>query len=113
MNKQLKVAELQALSSVPTVAVFDLASLARSTMDDVALQSEVIALFIDQLAKLEGADWKKLDLNFEMHALRGAAAAIGAMQIEMICAQWEKFGVRLEGEMKQAIAAFCAAAAKH
>ena len=113
MNKQLKVAELRALSKVSTMAVLDLACLARSTMDDVALQSEVLTLFIDQLAKIECADWKKLDLNFEMHALRGAAAAIGAMQIEMICAQWEKLGPRLENEMKQAIAAFCTAAARH
>lgn len=113
MNKQLKVAELHDLSGASTVAVFDLACLARSTMNDAVLQSEVIVLFIDQLAKLECADWQKLDLNFEMHALRGAASAIGAMQIEMICAQWEKFGSRLEDEMKQAIAAFCAAAARH
>jgi hypothetical protein len=107
MNKQLKVAELQGIAELSSEAIFDRACLARSTMNDAELQSEVLTLFIDQLAKIEFADWSNLDLNFEMHAIRGAAAAIGALQIEMISTRWAEFGPFLEMQMKQAIAAFC------
>lgn len=113
MNKQLKVAELRKLAKMSANGVFDRACLERSTMNDVELQSEVLTLFIDQLAKIEFADWAKLDLNFEMHALRGSAAAIGAVQIEDICANWEKFGPKLEHKMKLAIAAFCTEITRH
>jgi hypothetical protein len=112
MNKQLKIAERDALSEQSDEAVFDRACLARNTMNDAALQSEVLTLFIDQLAKIEFADWSKLDLNFEMHALRGAAAALGALQIEIICTRWQDYGPALEAVLKPAIAAFCTEATR-
>ncbi len=113
MNKQLKVAEHRKRAELSADGIFDRACLERSTMNDVALQSEVLTLFIDQLAQIEFADWARLDLNFEMHALRGSAAAIGAVQIEAICANWEKFGSKLERQMKLAIAAFCTEVTRH
>ncbi len=107
LNKQLKIAEFGLLSSGSRTVVFDRARLAESTMDDPILQQEILTLFIDQLARIDAADWLKLDRNFEMHALRGSASAVGAEQIDHICGHWQNFGDQLEGQLKMAIAAFC------
>ena len=75
------------------------------TMDDAALATEVLALFEAQLQRLEHLDWEKLDLAFEMHTLRGAAAAVGASQLQHLAENWKDTGV-FETTLKAAITNF-------
>ena len=110
MNKQLKVAELQDLAQPGQAQVFDRAVLAEQTMQDTALAEEILGLFFGQLDKLEKADWDSLELAFEMHTLRGAAAVMGARLIEQLADHWKKPGTGLERKLKLAFAQFRAAA---
>ena len=75
-------------------------------MDDLGLATEVLALFETQLQRLERLDWAKLDLEFEMHTLRGAAAAVGASQIEVLARCWRNIGGQLMPEFQRAATAF-------
>ena len=113
MNKQLKVADHRSMRDVSQEVIFDRSRLVQSTMSDVNLQSEILTLFIDQLSRIDYVNWATLDLSFEMHALRGSASAVGALQIDAICTQWQDFGCNLETSMKEAIAAFCTEATRH
>ena len=63
---------------------YDRAVLLRQTMNDQTLADEVLELFLQQLAALKSRSWESLDLNFEMHTLKGSAAALGAMQLEAL-----------------------------
>ena len=62
-------------------------------MSDVALQREVIGLFLAQLAqmrqRLKRGALSAKNRKFMSHNLRGAAAAIGALQIEELAKSWE------------------------
>lgn len=64
-----------------------------STMHDRGLQIEILALFDNQLIevceKLRSGPLIAVDAKFLGHTLRGAAAAIGATEIEAIAADWE------------------------
>ena len=80
-------------------------------MDDKALADEVLGLFLQQLADLAAKDWAKLDLNFEMHTLKGSAAVMGALELEAIGRNWREGGQDLQIRVIRAIAAFQAAAA--
>ncbi len=84
---------------------FDRTVLMQHTMDDAALAAEVLALFEAQLQRLEHLDWEKLDLAFEMHTLRGAAAAVGASQLQHIAQNWKDSG-DFESTVKAAIVIF-------
>ena len=86
-------------------AVFDRTVLMHHAMDDAALATEVLALFEAQLQRLEHLDWDKLDLAFEMHTLRGAAAAVGASQLRHIAENWKDTGA-FEATVKTAIKNF-------
>lgn len=95
--------------------VFDRIRFAQSTMDDIDLQREVIGLFRAQVA--ETKDRIKLgsiafeDRKFLSHNLRGAAAAVGALQIEELAKTWENVSFDaavLEALLDQAEAAFVA-----
>lgn len=97
--------------------VLDRDHLARYTMDNPALEREIIELFLQQLpvtlAALKSAqssgDWK-----LATHTMKGSAAAIGAIRVNAIAAELElhKFDVNAEikskliGELEAAIAQF-------
>ena len=86
--------------------MFDRSILMQHTMDDVGLATEVLALFEAQLQRLEQLDWAKLDLPFEMHTLRGAAAAVGATQLQHIAECWKESDGDFEISVKAAIDSF-------
>ena len=79
-------------------------------MNDQALADEVLGLFLQQLADLAAKDWAKLDLRFEMHTLRGSAAAMGALELAGIGHDWIEIGPDLQMRVSKAIVAFQAAA---
>jgi HPt (histidine-containing phosphotransfer) domain-containing protein len=95
--------------------VFDRVRFAHSTMDDVDLQREVIALFRAQVAdtkeRIKFGSISAEDRKFLSHNLRGAAAAVGAQQIEELAKTWENvsFDAAVLGALlEQAEAAFIA-----
>ena len=90
--------------------VFDRAVLAHHTMDDLALADEIMKLFLEQLTQLETAEWSSLDLAFQMHTLRGAAAAVGANQLQSLAEAWADYGNDLEDTVKSATQDFRKAA---
>ena len=110
MIRQFKVEVFRQNATRPAGLVFDRAVLAHHTMDDLALANEIMKLFLDQLSQLETADWPGLDLSFQMHTLRGAAAAVGATQLQNLAEGWSDHGTHLEGTLKSAIKAFRQAA---
>ena len=73
--------------------VFDRERLGYSTMDDIELQREVLGLFATQLKEtrdqLKTKDISAQDRKFMSHNLRGAASAVGALQIEELARSWE------------------------
>jgi HPt (histidine-containing phosphotransfer) domain-containing protein len=73
--------------------IFDRELFETTTMHDSALQLEILNLFIDQLrvvqTKLRVASLSLEDCKFLGHTLRGAAAAVGAGEIEQLAAAWE------------------------
>ena len=107
MKKQVKVEHAPSWVVMP---VFDRAVLAYHTMDDASLAQEILTLFVDQLNRLEAVDWAEFDVAFEMHPLRGAAAAVGALQIEAIAGDWRAQGAGLEAAARVAIKQFRIAA---
>ena len=107
----MKIAEQFSDTSELELAVFDRSILMHHTMDDAALATEVLALFEAQLQRLERLDWAKLDLPFEMHTLRGAAAAVGAVQLEVLAHHWHDALPHLPIDFKRAAEAFRKAAA--
>ena len=106
MGKTMKIAEQFSDTSEMELAVFDRSILMHHTMDDAALATEVLALFEAQLQRLERLDWAKLDLPFEMHTLRGAAAAVGATQLQSIADKGNPDSGDFETEVKAAIKMF-------
>jgi HPt (histidine-containing phosphotransfer) domain-containing protein len=78
--------------SVERVAIFDKAFLEHCTMGDKHLMAEIVGLFHSQVEKTAvdiidaetSAEWK-----FHAHTLKGAAAAVGAGEIEMLASAWE------------------------
>jgi HPt (histidine-containing phosphotransfer) domain-containing protein len=82
-------------------------------MDDVDLQREVIGLFRAQVAetkeRIKFGSISSEDRKFLSHNLRGAAAAVGAVQIEELAKTWENVSfdaVVLEALLDQAETAF-------
>jgi HPt (histidine-containing phosphotransfer) domain-containing protein len=73
--------------------VFDRDLFETTTMHDAALQVEILSLFSDQLTllqqKLAVASLSVQECKFLGHTLRGAAAAVGASEIECLAADWE------------------------
>jgi HPt (histidine-containing phosphotransfer) domain-containing protein len=72
--------------------VFDVAFFEHCTMGDKLLMAELIGLFKSQIEKTcislmdvnSEADWR-----FQAHTLKGAAAAVGAVEIETLASAWE------------------------
>lgn len=108
-QEESKLVSQPEIKSLPPV--FDRSILLRQAMNDKALADEVLGLFLLQLAELAAKDWSRLDLNFEMHTLKGSAAVMGAMELEAIGRNWREFGIDLQGRVIHAISAFQAAAA--
>jgi hypothetical protein len=84
-------------------------------MDDINLQREVIGLFRAQVAetkeRIKMGAISPEDRKFLSHNLRGAAAAVGALQIEELAKTWENVSFDasvLEALLDQAEAAFVA-----
>jgi hypothetical protein len=74
--------------------VFDRERFEANTMHDSVLQCEILGLFLAQLVQMrarltEGAVSVE-DSKFLGHTLRGAAAAVGALEFEDMGANWEK-----------------------
>jgi len=90
--------------------VFDRTVLMRQTMDDEGLASQVLDMFIHHLDRLDSADWRTLEMPFEMHTLQGAAASVGAVQIQELSAKWRTQGAELEEKLHRAVKAFRLAA---
>ena len=106
MGKQLKIADEFSDASEMELTVFDRSILMHHTMDDAGLATEVLALFEAPLRRLEQLDWAKLDLPFEMHTLRGAAAAVGAIQLQHMADRSNQNVGQFETEVKAAIKMF-------
>ena len=87
-------------------SVFDRSILLHHSMNDPALAQEVLGLFLQQLEALASKEWANLDLNFEMHTLKGSAATIGAMELAELARNWREIGPELQKQVKVAIAAF-------
>ena len=72
---------------------FDLERFVLSTMGDAGLQCEVIGLFVTQVdetcKRLHSGSISAEERKFLSHNLRGAAAAVGALQIEELAKSWE------------------------
>ncbi len=105
---------LVAPGSVLSDVVFDRVRFAQSTMDDTNLQREVIGLFRAQVADTKErvrSGFSAEDRKFLSHNLRGAAAAVGALQIEELAKTWENVSfdaVVLHSLLEEAEAAFLA-----
>ncbi len=110
MGHQLKIAEVTTPTPKGELLAFDRAVLMHHTMDDPGLAIEVLALFEAQLLRLERLDWAQCDLRFEMHTLKGAASAVGALQLEALAEQWEAYGPHLKLAFTLAVETFRAAA---
>ena len=85
---------------------FDRAILMGNAMNDAALADEVLGLFLQQLHGLRQKDWASLDLNFEMHTLKGSAATVGAAELEHLARTWHTQGHNLRPLLLIAIAGF-------
>ncbi len=106
MNRQLKIAELKRLSERIAPRAFDRAVLVQQTMSDTALAGEILGLFLAQVTRLEAVEWAGLEMAFEMHTLKGAAAVVGALEIEALAEGWKAQGKRLEFKVKTAFTRF-------
>jgi HPt (histidine-containing phosphotransfer) domain-containing protein len=85
-----------AVKTISDCIALDADYLNRVTFGDLSLRSELIDLFLAQVA----ATTIKLpltcrpdDWRFTAHSLRGAAAAIGAQEIAALCTHWEEAGM--------------------
>jgi HPt (histidine-containing phosphotransfer) domain-containing protein len=98
---------------VKNLTVFDRDSFESSTMYDAGLQVEILSLFYAQLnaakQKMSSGLLTQQENKFLGHTLRGAAAAVGALEIEHIAQCWEDgqldLGV-LAGKLDTAITLF-------
>jgi HPt (histidine-containing phosphotransfer) domain-containing protein len=98
---------------VKNLTVFDRDSFESSTMYDAGLQVEILSLFYAQLnaakQKMSSGLLTQQENKFLGHTLRGAAAAVGALEIEHIAQCWEDgqsdLGV-LAGKLDAAITLF-------
>jgi HPt (histidine-containing phosphotransfer) domain-containing protein len=95
--------------------VLDRRHLARYTMENLELEREIVALFLQQLpstlnllkAASSAADWK-----LAAHTLKGSAAAVGAMEINCLAMELEtrSFAIGANGplisQVERAVARF-------
>jgi HPt (histidine-containing phosphotransfer) domain-containing protein len=95
MGKPSKHVAEHTSSAISNCVALDTQYLNRVTFGDIALRSELIDLFLAQVASTvlklplirRPDDWR-----FTAHSLRGAASAIGAQEIAELCTHWEEDG---------------------
>jgi hypothetical protein len=83
------------------IVPFDAAALRHSTFGDDTLKAEILSLYQKQLTQareqiataVTATDWR-----FVMHTLRGASAAVGALQFALLADQWERIVFPSEGQ---------------
>jgi HPt (histidine-containing phosphotransfer) domain-containing protein len=88
----LKSKRDQTAPAIASLPALDVEFLNKATFGDVALRTEIIGLFRQQLAtlrdqltiKLDRASWAYLT-----HTLKGSASAVGAMQLAALADRWE------------------------
>lgn len=86
----------------------DLALLRRFTLGDVALEKEILSLFLDHapqtLANLENAATHQ-DWRVAAHTLKGSSSAVGAYRVANLAADAERLEPSQDAEKQQSIAA--------
>lgn len=97
MGRQLKQVQSNQSFGIDDALVFDRLRFETNTMFDSALQSEILGLFQSQIVQMEvrlsqGAVTIE-DSKFLGHTLRGAAASVGALELEDIGANWERLSL--------------------
>jgi HPt (histidine-containing phosphotransfer) domain-containing protein len=102
MDASVTVEETHVAGTAPkpnTPPPIDLAHLNRYTLGNVALQSEVLQLFVEQapitLAHLSSAETEK-DWRDAAHALKGSARAVGAWRVAVCAERAETIDVRAQ-----------------
>jgi HPt (histidine-containing phosphotransfer) domain-containing protein len=94
-------------------AVFDRAHLSRYSMNNPALEAEIIQLFLEQLpATLEAIRLAQTAQEWRLatHTLKGSAGAIGAWQLHALAAELEALGPAPASPLREALLADLAAA---
>lgn len=84
--------------------VFDRGHLMAQAMQDKALAAEVLGLFLAQLPQLVealGAAGTLEEWRSAAHALKGAAASIGAPRLQFLAAELETMGFPAEPQVRQ------------
>jgi HPt (histidine-containing phosphotransfer) domain-containing protein len=94
VGNRAKKQSLPAVDVSPLLPTFDSEQFEAATLNDAALQVEILGLFDDQLnamlGRLAAGALSSADAKFLGHTLRGSAAAIGAQEIEALAAGCEK-----------------------
>jgi Hpt domain len=101
--QKMSVAAPQALANPPALDVDFLNS---ATFDDIALRTEIISLFRQQIKTLgdqlavpvDGKSWAYLT-----HTLKGSASAVGASQLAALAERWESEGFPVSGASRLAL----------
>ncbi len=91
------------------VAVFDTVHFGRQTFGEIALQQEILQLFLTQLDDTRRALAKpgsSSGWRFLTHTLRGAAAAIGAVDLTVLVDAWEQMEVPTDADRDAVLSAF-------
>jgi HPt (histidine-containing phosphotransfer) domain-containing protein len=90
---------------VSELVVFDRQQFESSTMYDLSLQREILGMFFGQLdqvlVQLGNGPLTPEESKFMAHTLRGAAAALGALEVQKLTSDWamqikDQAGLRLK-----------------
>jgi HPt (histidine-containing phosphotransfer) domain-containing protein len=97
VGRQLKQVLSTQTFAADDALVFDRLRFETNTMFDASLQNEILGLFQSQIEQMEarlsqGAVTAE-DHKFLGHTLRGAAASVGALELEDIGANWERLSL--------------------
>ena len=88
--------ELQPISAEDAL-VFDISRFEANTMYDFALQCEILGLIQSQIeqmrVRLSQGGLSAEESKFVGHTLRGAAAAVGALELEDMGTHWVELGL--------------------
>jgi HPt (histidine-containing phosphotransfer) domain-containing protein len=94
VGQQIQRIETATNKPVDASLVFDRSHFESATMHDVVLQREILGLFFAQLEQVRErvnlGPISEDDAKFLAHTLRGAASAVGALELEKIGTKWEK-----------------------
>jgi hypothetical protein len=81
--------------------VFDRARLGIYTFDSPDVEREVLQLFVGQVA-VTLDQVLAAEQNFMAHTLKGAAASVGALEIETLVRAWELTGLPASADQRRA-----------